>query len=52
MMVNNKEDEVVQAFLSLYRYQIVLKTPMKGSNFIFDCVDFFASQISQNKSES
>ena len=37
MMINDKEDEVIELFQSLLsRYQIGLETSMKGSDFIFD----------------
>ena len=40
IMINEKVDEVIEKpFQSLpSRYQIGLETPMKGSDFIFDCV--------------
>ena len=43
IMVDDKEDEVIKKLFKscLYRYQIVLKTSIKGSDFIFDLVDFF-----------
>ena len=52
IMVDDKEDEVIKKLFKscLYRYQIVLKTSIKGSDFIFDLVDFLL-QISENKSE-
>ena len=40
VMINDKEDEVIELFQSrLFRCQVGLKTLMKGSDFIFDCVD-------------
>ena len=41
-MVNDEGDEVIQEFFKslLSRYQISLETSMKGSNFVFDYVDF------------
>ena len=37
MMINDKEDEVIELFQSLLsRHQIGLETSMKGSDFIFD----------------
>ena len=40
MMINDEEDEVIKEIFQplLSRYQIVLKTSMRGSDFIFDCV--------------
>ena len=40
IMINEKVDEIIEKpFQSLpSRYQIGLETPMKGSDFIFDCV--------------
>ena len=39
MMLNDKEDEVIKPFQTLFsRYQIWLETSMKSSYFIFDCV--------------
>ena len=39
IMVNYKADEVLEKLFSLLsRYQIGLETPMRGSNFIFDCI--------------
>ena len=39
MMLNDKEDEVIEPFQTLFsRYQIGLETSMKSSDFIFDCV--------------
>ena len=42
-MIDNKEDEIIKKLFKscLYRYEIVLKTSMKGSDFIFDLVDYF-----------
>ena len=41
MMINDKGDKVLRkpSESLLSKYQINLQTAMKGSNFIFDCVD-------------
>ena len=41
-MIYDKADEVIKELFEslLHRYQIGLKTSMKGSDFIFDCVNF------------
>ena len=43
MIISDKEDEVIEEHFQslLCRYQIELETSMKGSSFIFDCVDLF-----------
>ena len=40
-MIYNKADKVIEELSEpfLYRYQIRLETSMKGSDFIFDCVN-------------
>ena len=40
IMINDKADEVVEELFQslLSRYYFGLKTSMKGSDFIFDCV--------------
>ena len=40
IMINDKADKVLEELFQslLSRYQIVLETSMKGSNFIFDSV--------------
>ena len=38
-MINDEADEILEYFLSLFnRYEIGLETPMRGSDFILDCV--------------
>ena len=41
IMSHNKADEVIEELFEsrLSRYLIGLETPVKGSDFIFDCVD-------------
>ena len=41
-MIYDKSDEVIEepSPSLLYKYQIRLETSMKGSDFIFDCLDF------------
>ena len=41
LMINDKEDEVIKELFQslLSRYQIGLETSMKGSGFIFDCIN-------------
>ena len=41
IMSHDKADEVIEELFEslLSRYLIGLKTPVKGSDFIFDCVD-------------
>ena len=52
IMTYNKADEVItEPFESLFsRYQSGLKTLMKGSDFIYDCVHLLYHIVSQNKS--
>ena len=40
IMINDKADKVLEELFQslLSRYQIVLETSMKGSNFVFDSV--------------
>ena len=40
IMINDKVDEVIEKLCEslLNRYQVGLKTSMRGSDFIFDCV--------------
>ena len=39
-IIINKADEIIELFQSLLsRYQIGLETSMKGSDFVFDCVN-------------
>ena len=42
LMINDKKDDVIEKnFQSLHsRYQIRLETSMKGSSFIFGCLNF------------
>ena len=56
-MTYNKADEVItELFESLFsRYQIGLKTLMKGSDFIYDCVHLLyhiVSKINLNRGGS
>lgn len=46
IIINDKTDEVVEEFLkSLFStYQIGIEKAMKGSNFIFGCVDLKTQQ--------
>ena len=39
-MINDKADEFIEKRFQLlfYKYQIGLETPIKGSEFAFDCV--------------
>ena len=40
IIINDKADEIIELFQSLLsRYQIGLETSMKGSDFVFDCVN-------------
>ena len=47
-MINDRSDIVIELFQSpLSRYQIVLETPVKGSDFVFDFVHLlYCKQIS------
>ena len=42
LMINDKEDDVIEKIFQflLSRYQIRLETSMKGSGFIFGCLNF------------
>ena len=43
IMINDKADEIIEEIYQplLSRYQTGLKTSIKASDFIFDCVYFF-----------
>ena len=44
IMINDKTDEFIKRLFSSLlssRYQIGLETPMKGSEFVFDCVQLW-----------
>ena len=47
LIINDKPDEVTQElFQSLLSWhQIRLETSMKGSNFIFDCVNYCVTNV-------
>ena len=51
IMINDKADKVIEELFEslLSRYQIGLKTRMKRSNLIFDCVHLLYSQYHKNK---
>ena len=46
IMINDRVDEVTEELfqLILSRYQIGLETSMKGSDFIFDCVQLLCNK--------
>ena len=52
-MINDKTDEVIVKLLeSLFSsYQIGLETSMRGSDFIFDCVNMLNSKCHKMSSE-
>ena len=47
IMSHDEADEVIEELVEspLPRYQIWLQTSMKGSDFIFDCVNFLYYSI-------
>ena len=47
IMISNKADEFILGFFQshLFRYQIGLEISMEGSDFIFDCVHSFITNV-------